>query len=274
MKILPRIRPVMALLPLTLLVACAGQQTDSASSDSQAAQSSQAIENGQSVAQSDQSKAFSNPSRENIDHAKAEIQNKETPTQEPDVLAMAKAVETTATAEETTSSATGIDEALTASEEPTMTTLVIENPGLFNLPANHPALTATFSTTSDQPEYFKTADSTTPKNTKYFFGFGKNTLTPEDMKQIRKQGAFLAKNPQLSVSIHGHTDSLGQDAYNRQLSSERAEAVAKIFAEEGVKASQIEVFGWGSQRPLVSNTLYQENRRVELQFDEVKYAAN
>jgi peptidoglycan-associated lipoprotein len=150
-----------------------------------------------------------------------------------------------------------------------MTTLVIENSHLFNQ-----QMATMAATSAQQGELFDKSERALPKDEKVFFGFGKNTLNESDIDRIRKAGKYLAKNPQMRVILHGHTDARGQDTYNRNLSVKRAEEVASILTQEGAKASQIEVFGWGSERPLVSNTLYQENRRVEIQFEEVKFAAN
>ena len=67
--------------------------------------------------------------------------------------------------------------------------------------------------------------------------------------------------------IEGHTDSIGSDAYNEQLSRRRAEAVATALERMGVAAPRVTVIGYGKQYPIADNstdTNRAMNRRVEV----------
>lgn len=78
-----------------------------------------------------------------------------------------------------------------------------------------------------------------------------------------------------AVTVAGHTDSKGEDAYNQTLSEERADAVAEVLAEAAGDL-QIEAEGYGESEPVASNGTAAEddpegraeNRRVEIRYDE------
>ena len=94
-----------------------------------------------------------------------------------------------------------------------------------------------------------------------FFDFDKYDLKPESMGEIRHLAKFLAANPDLTVQIAGHTDNVGTDQHNQQLSENRAKAVKDALVALGIPATKIVAKGYGSTRP-VSN-VDAENRRVE-----------
>jgi outer membrane protein OmpA-like peptidoglycan-associated protein len=81
------------------------------------------------------------------------------------------------------------------------------------------------------------------------------------MGEIRHLAKFLAANPDLTVQIAGHTDNVGTDQHNQQLSENRAKAVKDALVALGIPATKIVAKGYGSTRP-VSN-VDAENRRVE-----------
>ncbi|MEM9318343.1 MAG: OmpA family protein [Pseudomonadota bacterium] len=81
----------------------------------------------------------------------------------------------------------------------------------------------------------------------------------------------LARNvlvyDQTTVDIVGHTDDTGSEAYNLDLSTRRASAVAGILLEEGVAPARVRSFGQGESAPIASNATAdgrQQNRRVEI----------
>ncbi|MBL8954626.1 MAG: OmpA family protein [Myxococcaceae bacterium] len=69
------------------------------------------------------------------------------------------------------------------------------------------------------------------------------------------------------ITVEGHTDSVGSDVYNEQLSLARATAVRDYLVSRGVKAERIEAKGLGETKPLVDNSSSENranNRRVEI----------
>lgn len=98
------------------------------------------------------------------------------------------------------------------------------------------------------------------------FDFDKATLKPAGKANLDKFAAGLAGAKVSSITIVGHTDSVGSDAYNQKLSERRAQAVADYLASKGV-AAQMQVSGKGEAQPVADNKTKAgraANRRVEV----------
>ncbi len=79
--------------------------------------------------------------------------------------------------------------------------------------------------------------------------------------------AYLTNHTRQSVLIEGHTDSIGTQAHNHELSLLRGTAVEAFFLRKGVDPERIEVRGFGEDRPIASNGTTagrEQNRRVEI----------
>jgi outer membrane protein OmpA-like peptidoglycan-associated protein len=99
------------------------------------------------------------------------------------------------------------------------------------------------------------------------FDTGKFTLKPTTREKLAKISGIVLAHPGLSLQIEGHTDSVGSDEMNRQLSERRANSVRDFLAEQGVPASSMTAKGFGKTQPVASNDTpdgRQKNRRVEL----------
>jgi outer membrane protein OmpA-like peptidoglycan-associated protein len=64
---------------------------------------------------------------------------------------------------------------------------------------------------------------------------------------------FLEENPTIKVAIQGHTDDLGDDATNLQLSEKRAKSVAAYLQSKGIAADRLLSKGYGETKPKVAN---------------------
>jgi len=85
-------------------------------------------------------------------------------------------------------------------------------------------------------------------------------------KDITEFAAFLNANPSIKVEIQGHTDSDGNDVYNKNLSQKRADSVVKELVKNGVAADRLTGVGYGESQPIVPNDTAEnklKNRRVE-----------
>ena len=74
-------------------------------------------------------------------------------------------------------------------------------------------------------------------------------------------------HPGLQLEIEGHTDSVGSEEYNQQLSEKRASAVREYLVQQGIAGGSVTAKGFGKSRPVVSNATAegrQRNRRVEM----------
>lgn len=99
------------------------------------------------------------------------------------------------------------------------------------------------------------------------FDFDKFDIRPDSRPVLDEAIATLEENPDIRVSIQGHTDSRGTDEYNLKLSERRANAVYRYLVAGGIAPSRLEVVGFGESRPVASNETESgraENRRVEL----------
>jgi outer membrane protein OmpA-like peptidoglycan-associated protein len=99
------------------------------------------------------------------------------------------------------------------------------------------------------------------------FDFDKSNLRPDAVEALdttvqKYKGASLK-----SMSIVGHTDSKGSDAYNQALSERRAASVREYLASQGLDGSKISTAGRGEADPVASNDTAdgrQQNRRVHI----------
>jgi outer membrane protein OmpA-like peptidoglycan-associated protein len=85
-------------------------------------------------------------------------------------------------------------------------------------------------------------------------------------------GLVLKEFDKTLIDVEGHTDSDGADAYNQQLSLQRATSVGTYLQSHGVNGQRIVTFGAGEVRPIASNDTAagkQQNRRVELKLQPI-----
>jgi len=100
-----------------------------------------------------------------------------------------------------------------------------------------------------------------------YFDFNKATLKVDSKKALLSTVALMQKYPDLVLSVHGHTDAKGDDAYNLKLSGMRAEAVKNALIQRGTQSSRLNSKGYGETKPIASNETDEgraKNRRVEL----------
>ena len=99
------------------------------------------------------------------------------------------------------------------------------------------------------------------------FEAGKASLQPSAMTAIDRLAQLLSVYPERSIRIEGHTDAVGDDAANQELSLRRAAAVRDALLARGVDASRIEAVGYGATRPIADNRTEsgrQKNRRIDI----------
>ncbi len=99
------------------------------------------------------------------------------------------------------------------------------------------------------------------------FDTGKYTLRPEARERLAKVSGILLAYPTLKLDIGGHTDSVGSDEMNQELSEKRAASVRDYMVSQGIPAAMTSERGFGKTQPVDSNDTAagrQHNRRVEL----------
>jgi outer membrane protein OmpA-like peptidoglycan-associated protein len=98
-----------------------------------------------------------------------------------------------------------------------------------------------------------------------FFETGSDELLSLSTEELDRLVALLAGQPAVGVEIAGHTDDVGSEAENQDLSERRATAVADYLRENGIATERIQVVGYGESRPVAANDTEQgraQNRRT------------
>lgn len=99
------------------------------------------------------------------------------------------------------------------------------------------------------------------------FPFDSAELLPEARRNLQELADQLQEEARTDVMIVGHTDSVGSDSYNQDLSERRARSAAAYLASQGVSRTRMQPLGRGEREPIESNASdagRQQNRRVEI----------
>jgi outer membrane protein OmpA-like peptidoglycan-associated protein len=99
------------------------------------------------------------------------------------------------------------------------------------------------------------------------FDFDSSVLKKESYSALDDAVKQLQKLPDMAFAIEGHTDNVGEDAYNLNLSKARAKVVMNYFISKGIPASRLSSEGFGESKPIATNDTEEgkaKNRRVEI----------
>ena len=99
------------------------------------------------------------------------------------------------------------------------------------------------------------------------FDIGQYTLKPTAREKLARVSGIVLAHPGLRLEAEGHTDSIGSDEFNQQLSEKRALAVRDFLVGQGIAITSLGAQGFGKTMPVASNDTAagrQLNRRVEL----------
>ncbi len=102
-----------------------------------------------------------------------------------------------------------------------------------------------------------------------FFDFNKTELKEESYPDLDNAIQFLQEKSDVKISIEGHTDNVGDPAYNLKLSKDRASSVADYLVKNGIDKKRINSTGFGEKNPKVPNNSDEnraKNRRVEMKI--------
>ncbi len=137
--------------------------------------------------------------------------------------------------------------------------------GNFNLSGDHPA---------DEPYYLDIGlkpikKGATVRLENVFFETDSYTLKSESKVELDEVVEFLNNNPDVRIMLEGHTDNVGTEAYNLELSENRARAVYNYLKEQGINEERLEFKGYGFSKPVESNETREgraRNRRTEMRI--------
>jgi outer membrane protein OmpA-like peptidoglycan-associated protein len=101
-----------------------------------------------------------------------------------------------------------------------------------------------------------------------YFDFASDHLKPESTPVLEEIAGVLNDNPDWNLNVNGHTDNIGGDPYNLDLSKRRAAAVKQaLIAQYHITPERLSTDGFGASRPVDTNDTLAgraRNRRVEL----------
>ena len=101
------------------------------------------------------------------------------------------------------------------------------------------------------------------------FDFDKSDLKAGDKRELDDAAAKLRNMNVNSITVTGHTDYVGTDAYNQKLSERRAATVKGYLVDKGVNSGVIQTQGKGESQPVADNKTAEgraKNRRVDIEF--------
>lgn len=100
-----------------------------------------------------------------------------------------------------------------------------------------------------------------------FYQTDKYDLQKESTPELERLVKFMKETPGALLEISGHTDSQGDDEYNKKLSERRANAVIEYLATRGIESERLKATGFGETKSVSTNTTEEgraNNRRVEM----------
>lgn len=109
-----------------------------------------------------------------------------------------------------------------------------------------------------------------------YFGFDEDELTPRTERQLEIVALLLQTDPDKILTLSGHTDGIGSESYNKELSKRRAETVRTFLIDSGVNPEQVKTVALGKSSPRRPNTTEtgeddpdgrRANRRTEIYLD-------
>jgi len=102
-----------------------------------------------------------------------------------------------------------------------------------------------------------------------YFEFNKFSLQPESFTELDRVYKFMVDNPDIKIEISAHTDSIGSDEFNLELSQKRAQSVVDYLINKGIDSMRLIAKGYGRNDPVASNSTEEGralNRRVEMKI--------
>ena len=101
------------------------------------------------------------------------------------------------------------------------------------------------------------------------FEFNSDKLTPASVAEVAYVNRLMQENPSLKIGVWAHTDAVGTDERNLNLSERRAKSVYSVIVSQGVPMERMEHKGFGEGKPVATNNTKEgraQNRRVEFQI--------
>ncbi|MGA7613602.1 MAG: OmpA family protein [Thermoanaerobaculia bacterium] len=104
-------------------------------------------------------------------------------------------------------------------------------------------------------------------NNEVLFDFDSSALRSASRQSLEEMANVFQRYPDTTISVQGHTDSIGSASYNYRLSQRRANSVERYLEQLGVSGGRLDTEAFGESQPVASNATAagrQQNRRVEI----------
>ncbi|MDD3961741.1 MAG: OmpA family protein [Bacteroidales bacterium] len=101
-----------------------------------------------------------------------------------------------------------------------------------------------------------------------FFDFNKSSLSEASIAELNRVVKMMNEVPSLKIEISGHTDHIGSEVYNQELSESRAHAVVNYLIASGIDRERLTYKGYGESQPIADNETEEGrkmNRRTEFE---------
>ncbi len=123
-------------------------------------------------------------------------------------------------------------------------------------------------TDAEQPVTAEIAEALPPEFHILHFDTNSTEVRADDLDRLTEHARYLMAHATARLVISGHADTRGSQAHNKMLSQKRAAAVAHLLEKMGVNEKQLEIQSFGEEAPARDVAHLEENRRVELTYDE------
>jgi peptidoglycan-associated lipoprotein len=101
---------------------------------------------------------------------------------------------------------------------------------------------------------------------KIYFEFDSAVLTGQAQQVLMDQAEYLHSNTNVRLTLEGHCDERGTEAYNMALGQRRADSVMKFLVDMGISTGRLATISYGEERPAVvggNESAWAQNRRVQ-----------
>jgi peptidoglycan-associated lipoprotein len=103
-------------------------------------------------------------------------------------------------------------------------------------------------------------------NENIHFAFDSAVLSNQAQQILHSKADYLRTSPGITVTVEGHCDERGTDAYNMALGERRAESVKNFLVDLGISANRLNTISWGEHRPIAmgqNKASWAKNRRAQ-----------
>ncbi|MHC4609139.1 MAG: peptidoglycan-associated lipoprotein Pal, partial [Planctomycetota bacterium] len=103
-------------------------------------------------------------------------------------------------------------------------------------------------------------------NESIHFGFDSFVLSDQARQILNSKADYLRLNPDIAITVEGHCDDRGTDAYNSTLGERRAESVTMFLVDLGIGTNRLNTVSYGEERPIAighNEASWAKNRRAQ-----------